>query len=219
MARSSHRTRGRPGAVRRFHGGAHRAVVAFLLLEPRRGASLSRRRRSTSFLRPAARSSWPRTIASARSTCTRGLRGDALLLLDRLRQALDEALVAAHELDLAFAAELGAPALLVLAPVGDELLGLRLGGALRGLGLELLGERVVALPLGLGEEEGERLQVVVSWRCLVGGRIGDQAASTACRNARLSSRRAGSAMFCCSRRSIGSCRRTARSRSASWPGA
>ena len=77
------------------------------------------------------------------------MRGDALLLLDRLRQALDEALVAADELDLAFAAELGAPALLVLAPVGDELLGLRLGGAFRGLRLELLGERVVALPVGL----------------------------------------------------------------------
>ena len=50
--------------------------------------------------------------------------GDALLLLDRLGQADDEALVAAHQLDLAFAAELGAPALLVLAPVGDELFGL-----------------------------------------------------------------------------------------------
>ena len=97
----------------------------------------------------------------------RGLAGDPLLLLDRLAQALDEALVAADELDLALAAELCAPALLVLAAIEHELLGLRRGGAPGGLELELLGERLVALALGLGEEEAKGSQVVVHGSCLV----------------------------------------------------
>src|ERR1019366_9020452 len=85
----------------------------------------------------------------------RRVLGKALLLLDGLRQAQHETLVAADELDLAFATELGAPALFVFAPVDDELLGLRLGGAARRLELQLLGECLVALALGLGEEDVE----------------------------------------------------------------
>jgi len=148
----------------------------------------------------------------------RGMAGDPLLLLDRLRQPLHEALVAADELDLALAAELGAPALLVFAAIEHELLGLRRGGAPRGVELELLGERGVALALGLGEEEAQGSQVVGHGSLSRRSGRRAQAASTACSIARLSSRRAGSFMFCCSSRSIGACSRTARSRSASWPG-
>ena len=164
-------------------------------------------------------SSWPRTVATAPlEPAPRRARG-ARLLLDRLGQPLHEALVAAHQLDLAFAAELRAPALLVVAPVGRRAARPAPGRrALCGLRLQLLGEGDVALALGSGRA-GRRGVAGLVHGVGCRGKVEIRQGVTACRCSRLASRRAGSCMFCCSSASIGRCRRTARSRSASWPGA
>jgi hypothetical protein len=76
---------------------------------------------------------------------------------------------------------------LVLAAIEHELLGLGRGGAPGGVELELLGERFVALALGLGEEEAEGSQVVGHGQFFLQGsgfgirRPAPRAASPGCR--------------------------------------
>ena len=98
------RRAGRGEAVpRRAHG----AVVAFLLLVASVvGLALAQAPLDQLLAGSPARISCAAHDRLGALDLHRGVRGDALLLLDRLRQALDEALVAADELDLAFAAEL-----------------------------------------------------------------------------------------------------------------
>ena len=86
----------------------------------------------------------------------RGEQRHALLHVDRLAEPRDEALVALHDVDAAAAAELAAPALLVVAAIGLQLLGLALRVAVLDLQAPGLGHRGVALAFGVGEQGQQR---------------------------------------------------------------
>src|SRR5439155_13180696 len=130
------------------------------------------------------------------------------------REPIDEAAVAVDELHLAFVAKLRTPALLVFAPVVQKLLGLGAGRKLRLRGTLRVGHRGIAFTFGLGEQGEEGLQGVHRFASL---KIQLLITAHNCRT--LAASGARWFMSCCSNPVIGPCRRTARSRSASWPGA